>query len=784
MPPQAPTQPANNPASQPVQMTRAQYQQKYGSAPSISPPSSNQNIPANAAASQPIQMTRAEYQSKYGQAPSITPPQSSQDDSGVKGGFLGNLLTGSTQKFGKTIGEALAAPENADKYSETLGLHTEVQSNLIKAIQNKKSLGQDTSHLEDVLKRHISETPKIEDFTGDVINKTPEQVIGEGVGTGLEVLSGGVLSGGIESVASKELSLAQKIKQGAKIGATYGAVGGASNSMQNNGSGADVASNALLGGATGAALGSGGELAAVGVSKLPSLVKGLTPTAEGIMNRVARLTPNQASQFEKIAGETHGNYLQRTGNFGTPEQIIKNESSKFANSLNEVDTALSQIPGNYKNENVTTALKDLSDRETRIGVPNEETARIKQLSEKNDSQGLTMSEINEVKRSYERNVKLDFAKQNLPEGVARATRVDNALRNWQFKTASDQGLKNLPQLNKQTQISKFIVDKLGKQLTGKTGNEALNLTDWIILSRGDPTAVAELLVKKGFSSKTVQSKIASVLADKPSSPPIKAQYGGKTGLPSLIPGNDYNVPKPTINLPTSARESNLGLDEVKNTIHGTRETQLPVKQSIKTYPKDIPQEEPYVKPENLPTIQMGTRPPSKYKTPVKGLPTIQGKVTPAVLGSIAGGTALGVGLGKTPQKLNYTADNSSTNVPMDTSEKPSVNPERISSALLSLESSNGKNTASADPGEKKWLTGLTKSAIDELKRTGVKKAVDVNNKADVIDASVKYFNLLQKRNPDLSPAEVYVDKYWTQATSTKQRQQKINEFNRLIAENT
>ncbi len=107
--------------------------------------------------------------------------------------------------------------------------------------------------------------------------------------------------------------------------------------------------------------------------------------------------------------------------------------------------------------------------------------------------------------------------------------------------------------------------------------------------------------------------------------------------------------------------------------------------------------------------------------------------------------------------------------------------DKLGNAIMQLESSGGTNKASADKGEMKWLTGLTEIAIKELKN---KKLIDEtfnkNNKDDIIDASIKYFNLMKKRNPNLSDAEIYVDKYWGQAKSKEQRQKKINEFNSLI----
>lgn len=124
--------------------------------------------------------------------------------------------------------------------------------------------------------------------------------------------------------------------------------------------------------------------------------------------------------------------------------------------------------------------------------------------------------------------------------------------------------------------------------------------------------------------------------------------------------------------------------------------------------------------------------------------------------------------------ITYTAEQ-----PAVKTENKQIDPKVIEKALLHLESSNGTDKGSADPGELKWLVGLTPIAIKELKRTGIKKHVKINDKEDVLDAGVKYFQLLQKRNPNLTPAEVYVYKYWAGGKDEAIKKKKIDQFNQL-----
>lgn len=818
-------------------------------------------------------------------------PTSQKSD--VKGGIVGHVLSGSTQRFGRTIGETLAAPKNIEDYSKAAKSHADIQYKLAKTIGEKKKLGQDTARLEEAMQMHIKDAPDMKKFTGDVLDKKVGQVLGEAGGTVLEALGGGALSGGIKAL--KATSTLGKIGQAARVGAGYGVAGGATNAMQEGVGVGGTLKGAAVGGLIGGVLGGGLGVAGAGISKLPKLI----PKSESILNRVARLTPTDANKFKNMSGISHGEYLKQTGNIGTPEQIIEKEAQKFVNSLNHVDDELAKLPGTYKDEALDQALNELASRESRIGISGEGSSRIQELFNKNQAKGLTMSEINEAKRLFEKNVKLDFVRQNLPESIEKATRIDNALRKWQFELADNLGLKNLPDINKQTQLSRFIVDKLGKQVAGKTGNEALNLTDWIVLSGGDPTAVGAFLSKKLITSNKFQAMVAKGLAGKPTREFVTAKYGGKKGLPALIPGRDYSTTVPNSNkfkpipLPKSVRKTNLGTDEITQTSRIETpliksQPKLSEKMSYnKTTPEpkvkstDLAQEakkyksaEEFVKAQGIP-IYHGSNEKIGIFTPKKGaqgviwftdnpkaitagesgaqgtkyvnerittgqkfagwdeyekfglgqikdmgfdgikLPTKMQDGTPyndyilfdsktikskSQLTNIYN-KAKGK-LGKKPPKLGKSQPGfinpktlavgvaaTSGLVPLirpkkaetpPAPPKPPLESKTLGNALMQLESSGGTNKKNADGKEMKWLTGLTPIAIKELKRTGIKDSVDINNKEDVIDASIKYFKLMQKRYPDLTPAEIYVDHYWTQAGSPEKRQKKIDEFNRLV----
>lgn len=266
----------------------------------------------------------------------------------------------------------------------------------------------------------------------------------------------------------------------------------------------------------------------VGLKTLSKISKKTGIAPENIMQRVARVTPTAQKTFKDVSGETVGEFLVKRKIFGNDVKIAEQLVDKFQKNKTLVDKEISKLTGNYNPRPVKTALEQLREREVSVSAPGAKSptlTKIIELNNKFDKEGLTMSDINEVKRLYERSVKLDFIKQNLPKEVAKSNNIDNAIRNWQLDKAEELGLLNLRELNKETRSLKTLADALDKKIRGSEANNAVSLTDWIVLAGGDPTAVASFLGKKAISSKTLQSKIAKFLSRNKNLKVIKAQKG-------------------------------------------------------------------------------------------------------------------------------------------------------------------------------------------------------------------------------------------------------------------
>ncbi len=284
-----------------------------------------------------------------------------------------------------------------------------------------------------------------------------------------------------------------------------------------------------------------GETAQKAVSNIPGSVGELgqkvaraTGNApESIMTRIARLNPTEEVAFTKVAGKSPGQYLVDTGNFGDPESILSKEAQKFSTSKSSVDEALAQLPGEFQYGPVADGLLELVKKGKKVAtqnVPAEFADRAEQLLKKHQLQGLNMSEINEAKRLIEKELKLGYNKALNPDAVQKATNIDSAIRKWQVEKADYLGFKNIRELNKQTQISKFLIDKLGNKVVGQQALNNIGLTDWIVLSGGDPASIGIFLAKKFFSQKSVQARIAKLLNNKEVKGIIKPKTFQPAGL--------------------------------------------------------------------------------------------------------------------------------------------------------------------------------------------------------------------------------------------------------------
>jgi len=259
-----------------------------------------------------------------------------------------------------------------------------------------------------------------------------------------------------------------------------------------------------------------------GVTSIKDAVtKGFQP--EDLMQRVARTSKGKQAKFQELSGgESVGQYLVSRDIFGTPDVIVDKLTDRMRTSMKTVDTGLAKItkPVSTKVPAIDEALKALVENEAKTtvaGVASRDGKIIADLVQKASTGKLTITDVNLLKRVYERNVKVSYNKLNNADGVAKATNIDTALRNLVESEASKSGFDGVGKLNKETQLARQLMDDIGAEYAGQAGNNAIGLSDMILLAEatGNPTAAAAFFAKRIGSSKSVMSSVAQRMATNP-----------------------------------------------------------------------------------------------------------------------------------------------------------------------------------------------------------------------------------------------------------------------------
>jgi len=204
------------------------------------------------------------------------------------GSSIADAVTGNTQAFGQSAGQVLAAGQNIKDFNAAAKEHSDVELNLVKAINNARKLGQDTTKLEATLAQHQQSAPQVDQFLGTKAKslidmsqgQATKQIAGEALGTALEATSGGLLEGGAKTVATDAAQGLTKdaVIAGSKTGGVIAGTQGLATGLQENQSAGEIAKNVAID--TGLGVLTGGLTAGL-ATKAPEILSG----AENIVNK-------------------------------------------------------------------------------------------------------------------------------------------------------------------------------------------------------------------------------------------------------------------------------------------------------------------------------------------------------------------------------------------------------------------------------------------------------------------------------------------------------------------
>ena len=173
--------------------------------------------------------------------------------------------------------------------------------------------------------------------------------------------------------------------------------------------------------------------------------------AEKLIEKITKVSPAKLQKFENQFGESVGKYMNDRW-----LKTRKDASEYFINNIKKVDEALWSIQWTFKSPVVDDVLTESIEFATKTA--DENLNRLLELQQKAANEWLTMSEVNEVKRYFEWHTKFTYGRSQDAVKAQKATNLDTKLRDWQMKTAKENGLDNLAQLNKETQASRYILD--------------------------------------------------------------------------------------------------------------------------------------------------------------------------------------------------------------------------------------------------------------------------------------------------------------------------------------
>lgn len=766
---------------EPIKMTRAEYESKYGKAPvSAAPASSTQT---------PVKMTRAQYESTYKKPV----PGSPEKPDGFLKGLVKAPLTMVARPFQAAAALAGVSDEAIDKFS-------------------KEKLG-----------GFVAPTP---DNLGEV-----KQDIGRAVQTvsyGMPGLASGGAAFGVGSSLEKGNNLFSRDTAVESVLSAGGAkLGGMILNPLFKGVGKFVpqeVKNKV--GSTISKVSEGASKIELLPAEQSSVINKFANKAEDVINKPFEMARNTflpksenlvsktlgisnskgAKDFKRLnKGETMEEYLVRTGNINDPETTMMKEFEKATQSRVSGEEMMKEVPGIHKNEYVEEAIKGLIDKESKIGVPGGDSSEIINLANKYQKQGgLTFSEANRVKQLYEKNVKLDFLKERASDGIQRANRIDQGIRQWQRNTAKKGGFTNLEDIMKQTQNARMIANELYKKSLKGDAAKGFNLFDAVLLAGGNPTGLGLAFGRRLFSSDTARVGIARAMNKTKPEKIISPKRGQikdfflpepKAGSPKTTQGPITQKIKGGPTLFTSPKGKTTPIKQEAVDIASTESGKAKKPSMSNTYKKKDNKQGGFINPKVAAVGAVGTggvAAGTKLTEMYKEAKEFNSKVfrpsekqntnktqTPKIVETIkmpSGKTYHKLESGNEVVEINPKIKKSLNKVYKD---HPEVE-KGVIEALLMKESSGGYDKSNENPniGKYAWIGGIAgkSGALGELDRLGID--YDLNTPEGTLDAMAKYWKVLKSRpsNKNKTPIEIYDKGY----SSGKLKSSDIKKFEEYL----
>jgi hypothetical protein len=262
--------------------------------------------------------------------------------------------------------------------------------------------------------------------------------------------------------------------------------------------------------------------------------------AEGLVARskgVKQLTNTFSDEFTRVQKKTPSKWMMEKGIAGTPNQMSNQLGKVLEASRSSLDEGLASIPDTFQTDTVKGILGDMK-RKLKVFKPDDipvsqrgkaRIAKIENLARKHDKSGLTLTEMNELKRDLNRQIELyQSGKSVLKKGkdIEELGFLKDELKEFIEVEANKKGFKNVKSMNMQTKAALDLKRNLDRAIISSFKNRGLGLTDFIFATTAGAGATAvggtaaglkiaagALLVKKIAESPMLRTRFARVIQD-------------------------------------------------------------------------------------------------------------------------------------------------------------------------------------------------------------------------------------------------------------------------------
>jgi len=215
-------------------------------------------------------------------------------------------------------------------------------------------------------------------------------------------------------------------------------------------------------------------------------------------------------RLRKHYGKDLEQVMSEIGIFGDPDQVLAQARNIKNQTRAVVDNALSKIDTKVKSPSVDKLLKTIDRSLPKLQSKDliKLRSQIRLAIPKHAKEGLTLTDINEIRRSFDDLISSKVftqggkVKQNIR--AADLKKLSGEVRSLLYRKAADNGFTDLRDLNHQTMLGKFVeenIPSLRKQLKDRT-------------SRLEANTIGEFFFKNPFQNTVKSMQFRTTLANR------------------------------------------------------------------------------------------------------------------------------------------------------------------------------------------------------------------------------------------------------------------------------